>query len=57
MRTFNLGDSVKILPPFSDFFPAVYLVIAIAAAADTYTIDVLNDGSGSDFYIDFLETV
>lgn len=55
MPTFNIGDNVKILPPFGFNFSSVYQVIALAIAPDTYTIDIWGDGVGSDFYINYLE--
>ena len=55
MPTFNIGDQVKILPPFAVSFPTTYPVIAIAAAANTYTVDIYGDGIGSDFSAIYLE--
>ena len=52
---FNVGDQVKIKEPMKTAFPGVYVVLALAAAPDTYTVDVWNDLTGSDFHIDYLE--
>lgn len=52
---FNVGDQVKIKAPMNITFSGVYVVMALAASPDTYTVDVWNDGTGSDFYIDYLE--
>lgn len=53
----NIGDKVKLKPPFNVAFPHVYQIAAIAAAPDTCTVDIWNDGVGSDFYIDYLEAL
>lgn len=52
---FSVGDSVKILAPFAISFPGTYQVLALAQAPDTYTVDIYNDGIGSDFYVEYLE--
>lgn len=53
--TFQVGDSVRIKGAPGVTFNGVYTVLALAVAPDTYTVDVWSDGTGSDFYIDYLE--
>jgi hypothetical protein len=53
--TFNIGDKVRVLPPFAANFSGEYTVLALAAAPDTYSIDIYGDGIGSDFSSIYLE--
>lgn len=53
---FNVGDKVKVKEPFSFNFSGTYTVLALSAVdANTYTIDLYNDGVGSDFADIYLE--
>lgn len=46
----NIGDSVRVLPPFAESFGDVYTVIAAHEDGVTFTLDF-----GADFHISYLE--
>ncbi len=51
----NVGDKVKIKAPFNAAFPAVYEIVAVAEAPDTYSVNVYGDAS-SDFNVQYIES-
>lgn len=44
----NIGDLVRVLPPFSESFPGVYQITAIVNSADGSTAYILGDHGGFD---------
>lgn len=50
----NIGDKVKIKAPFNAAFPAVYEIVAVAEAPNTFAVNVHGEVS-SDFNLEYLE--
>ena len=45
---FSIGDSVRVLPPFAEFFPDVYVVTDVVHGADGSTTYILGAAGGFD---------
>ena len=45
---YNIGDTVKVLPPFNESFPDSYTVTDIVISEDQPTVYVLGETGGFD---------
>jgi hypothetical protein len=48
MSVFNVGDTVRVLAPFTESFPEVYVVTEVVNTDDDGTVYILGDRGGFD---------